>query len=174
MLLFMKEVLNWCHCKMVVLSEPQYKCFGSKLLCSHSLIFDSLIELRKLNVERRNFILISCGANLIHAFSELFLNIIKHSNPKNLTDKTTIRLIKKYFTPIGQIISPQNSVKIKKNLLLKDRNLQNLALFQALGGYESFRKSKFGQWKKHQCRLKLIWPRFNWKLSKNDWNGREG
>ena len=103
--------------------------------------FDTLIELRKLNVERRNFILLSCGVNLIYAFSELFLNLIKHSNPKNLDDQLTIRLIKKYFTPIGQIISPQNSIKTKKNLLVKDRNLQNLALVQALGGYEYYKKS---------------------------------
>lgn len=103
--------------------------------------FDTLIELRKLNVERRNFILISCGNNLVYAFSELFLNLIKHSDPKNLNDKATIRLIKKYYTPIGQIISPQNSIKIKKSLLLKDRNLQNLALYQALGGYEHYKKS---------------------------------
>ena len=104
--------------------------------------FDTLIELKRLNIERRNYVLISCGANLIFAFCELFLNIIKNSNPENLNDKTTIRLIKKYYLPIGQMISPRNSIKIKKDLLLKDRNFQNLALNQCLSGYIFFKKNK--------------------------------
>ena len=102
---------------------------------------ETLLELKKLNAERRNYILLSCGANLIYPFSELFLNIIKHSKPENLSDKATIRLIKKLYLPIGQIISPRNSIKTKKEILLKDRNLQNLALNQALGGFLHFKKA---------------------------------
>ena len=102
----------------------------------------TLLELKKLNIERRNYILLSCGANLIYAFCELFLNIIKHSKPENLNDKATIRLIKKFYVPIGQIISPRNSTKTKKEILLRDRNLQNLALNQALGGFLYFKNNK--------------------------------
>ena len=102
---------------------------------------ETLLELRKLNIERRNYVLLSCGANLIYAFCELFLNIIKHSNPGNLNDKATIRLIRKYYILIGQMISPRNSVKMKKQLLLKHRDFQNLALTQAVGGFMFFKNN---------------------------------
>ena len=94
-----------------------------------------LMEMRKMNTEKRNFLILSCANGVILAFCELFYNLLKISTPQNLTDGATLSLIKKNYRQLGILISPSNSIKLKRKILIEDRALQNLALYQCLGGY---------------------------------------
>ena len=100
--------------------------------------FDTLIAMRHMNSQRRNFVILSAGNDLINAFCELFWNILKFSTPDDLQDNSTFRLIKKKSEKLGIFISSQNSNKMKRRLLVEDRALQNLALYQCLGGFEFY------------------------------------
>ena len=106
-----------------------------------SLNLSVLLEMRKLNTEKRNFLLLSCKSGVILAFCELYFNLLKISTPKNLEDGATLSLIKRNFRKLGILISPSNSIKLKRKILIEDRNLQNLALFQCLGGYIYYNNS---------------------------------
>ena len=53
--------------------------------------FSVLQRLRYQTHAKRAYIFITCGSNLIHAISELLLNLITNSSNQNLTDVKTIK-----------------------------------------------------------------------------------
>ena len=101
--------------------------------------FSVLKKMKYLPIVKRSFLFLTCGPNLIHAISELILNLITNSDRKNLTDKKTIVLIKTHYSDIGILINNKSSVKKKRQIISENKDIQNLALNIALNGFEFYK-----------------------------------
>ena len=101
-----------------------------------------LEKMKRLKFEKRNYILLTCGSNLIFAFSELLSNLVKYSNKNNLKQRSVIRLIQDNYEDLGYLINNRISLKIKRQKLSNNANLQRLALNVALEGYLYYKNNK--------------------------------
>ena len=99
-----------------------------------------LKKMKYLTFEKRNYILLTCGSNLIYAFSELLSNLVKNSNKDNLKDNRIIRLIKNNYEDLGYLIDNKVALKVKRQKLSDNKNLQRLALNVSLNGYLYFKE----------------------------------
>ena len=106
--------------------------------------FSILKKLRSLSQKKREYVIITSGSNLIHAISELLLNLTVNSNRDNLKDIKTIKNIRKNYQDIANVIDNKISLKKKRKILIENKTLQNLIFNICLDGYEYYRSRKSG------------------------------
>lgn len=109
-----------------------------------SFVQENLITLKRvkyLPYVKRSYIFLTCGPNLIFAICELLYNLVTNSSNKNLSDKKTIRCIKKHFPDIGILISQKSSLKTKRKIINENKEIQGLAFNVALNGFEFYKSN---------------------------------
>ena len=104
--------------------------------------FSTLKKLKTLTHKKREYVIITSGSNLIHAISELLLNLTVNSNKDNLKDIKTIRDIRKNYQDIGSLIDNKISLKKKRKIIIENKTLQNLVFNICLDGYEYYKSRK--------------------------------
>ena len=112
-------------------------------MSSVSYVEENLAVLQKLkhfSFQKRDFLILTGGKELILAFCELLNNLVKNSNKKNLVDKKTIKNISDNFYDLGQLINVRSSLQIKKHILINNKILQKLAISVALDGYLFYKR----------------------------------
>ena len=106
--------------------------------CFMSNNYKVLEKLSHSNKKEKHMVFQKSGETLILAICEIFFNLIHFSNKENLNDKQTIRSIKKNEMDIGVLISPNTSIKRKRQIILENINLQKILFKTGLKGYEYF------------------------------------
>lgn len=99
-----------------------------------------LLKLKYFEFQKRDFIILTGGKELILAFCELLTNLVKHSNKSNLNDKTVVKNISICFNDLAQIMNVRTSLKTKRHILINNKILQKLAIGVALDGYQHYKK----------------------------------
>lgn len=103
--------------------------------------FHILKELKNISIQKRHFIISTAGPKLILAFSEIFYNLIKNSKQNNLFDPKAVKILNKNFLDIGILINFYTSLKLKREIILKNKDLQKLSLNLGLEGYQFYKNN---------------------------------